>query len=200
MSSLGPMLDHHFAERHPGHHHLHLGSASLEHSHDFEHSHAHHDAGMYGSLATAWDGSTSAGMIFFVPNDATGSGAADLAIPPVTQPLLFRSNGDSMLAPCRLRRCSPERRTHPSAGVPSTSITPFRLPVFRPVSRTADIGADAEVHFLTVCERRVFMAMAFPQSRLAHGGVSASSGGDHRGRSGPRGAARRRLPAHSRLA
>ena len=42
-SALGPALDHHFAERHPDHSHMYLGTVGPDHSHPFEHSHIHYE-------------------------------------------------------------------------------------------------------------------------------------------------------------
>ena len=77
LSSLGPMLDHHFAERHTGHQHLYLGSALPDHSHSYERSHAHHGEWMYGPAAV---GSPSDGIVYVMPNDGSGHAAADIVM------------------------------------------------------------------------------------------------------------------------
>lgn len=90
LSSLGPMLDHHFAERHPGHRHLYLGAALPGHSHGYERSHVHYGAWMYGPAAA---GSPSGGIVFVMPNDGAGHGAADIAAPLVTHTLRLGGEG-----------------------------------------------------------------------------------------------------------
>jgi hypothetical protein len=95
LTSLGPMLDHHFAERHPGHQHLYLGSASPDHSHAYEHSHANHGAWMYAPSAS--DGKRSDGVVFVMPGDGAGNGAADIATPMVVQPPRFGGDDESVL-------------------------------------------------------------------------------------------------------
>ena len=89
LTSLGPMLDHHFAERHAGHQHLYLGQVSPEHSHAYQHSHAHDGVRTYGPLAPARDGEPSGDIVFLMPNDGTGHSAADMAVPAAVQPLRF---------------------------------------------------------------------------------------------------------------
>lgn len=89
LSSLGPMLDHHFAERHPGHNHLYLGTALPDHSHSYQSSHSHYGAWMY---VPADAGSPTGGIAIVMPNDGWGHVAADIAAPLVFHPL--RLGGD----------------------------------------------------------------------------------------------------------
>ena len=84
-SALGPMLDHHFAERHPGHGHLYLGAVSPGHSHPFQHSHIHYDA-MYAPSPAKTAGGD---VVFFAPNDGMGHAPADLTAPAVMPTLRF---------------------------------------------------------------------------------------------------------------
>lgn len=44
LASLGPVLDHHFAERQPGHTHLYLGAHVPDHLHPYQQAHTHHRA------------------------------------------------------------------------------------------------------------------------------------------------------------
>lgn len=53
---LGPLTDHHYAERQPHHDHVHLGPGSGEHHHRYVHPHSH-DAAPEGAPAT--DGTVS---------------------------------------------------------------------------------------------------------------------------------------------
>ena len=94
LSSLGPVIDHHFAERHPGHQHLYLGTALPDHSHSYERSHAHYGSWMYSPAAA---GSPSDGIVFFMPNDGSGHGAVDIAMPLIVQPLRLDGGGDGQI-------------------------------------------------------------------------------------------------------
>ena len=87
LSALGPMMDHHFAERHPAHGHLYLGAAGAGHTHPFEHSHIHYDA-LYAPAPG--DGS----IVFLAPYDGMGHAHADVAAPAVTARLQFDQDGD----------------------------------------------------------------------------------------------------------
>ncbi len=92
LPSLGPLLDHHFAERHPAHGHLYLGSPSPEHTHPFRHSHTHHDAhyaahynAMYAPAPN--DYAPSPGdIVFFAPtsNGGLSHASPNIAAPPST--------------------------------------------------------------------------------------------------------------------
>ena len=86
LSSLGPMIDHHFAERHPAHGHLFLNGAHREHSHPFEHSHIHYDA-MYAPAAG------DANVVFFTPNDGAGHAQADVAASALMPQPIFGGDG-----------------------------------------------------------------------------------------------------------
>ena len=89
LSSLGLMLDHHFAERHPGHRHLYLGTALPDHSHSYQSSHSHYGVWMY---VPADAGSPTDGIAIVMPNDGSGHVAVDIASPLVFHPL--RLGGD----------------------------------------------------------------------------------------------------------
>ena len=90
LTSLGPLFDHHFAERFPAHGHLFLGAAGEEHTHPFEHSHVHYDA-MYAPVPG--DGS----VIFFAPNDGVGYAHAVIAAPAALPLTRFDGDGGSIL-------------------------------------------------------------------------------------------------------
>ncbi len=51
LTSLGPVLDHHFAERQPSHAHIYLGAQLPDHQHPFQMAHAHHGAEEASPLA-----------------------------------------------------------------------------------------------------------------------------------------------------
>ena len=89
-SAIGPMLDHHFAERHPAHGHLYLSAVDGEHTHPFEHTHIHYDA-MYAPAPG------DAGIVFFAPYDGMGHAHTDIATPIVTASPRFDADGDLLL-------------------------------------------------------------------------------------------------------
>ena len=91
LSSLGPLLDHHFAERHPGHSHLFFGTAGMVHSHDFQRSHDHHGSWMYGPVLGKGGIDRVA---FLMPNDGIGYGSVDLTVPVVVPALFLRGDDD----------------------------------------------------------------------------------------------------------
>ena len=87
--SLGPMLDHHFAERHPGHQHFYLGSADQSHPHGYQESHVHDSSWVYGSDGS-WEGNSGpGGIVYLMPNDGAGHSAADITIPMAVQSARF---------------------------------------------------------------------------------------------------------------
>ena len=110
LSSLGPMIDHHFAERHPDHGHLFLGAADEEHTHPFEHSHIHYDA-MYAPVAGGEN------VIFFAPNDGVGYAYADVTAPALT-PLLRAGDDGGPLLGSRSNYATPLRGAHIPPLVP----------------------------------------------------------------------------------
>ena len=100
LSSLGPMIDHHYAERHPGHGHLFFGAADVSHSHDFDGSHDHYGAWMYYPAQGKSTGAQSPGIAYFMPLDGSGSSSADIASPVVKKSLLLAGGDDTgLLAP-----------------------------------------------------------------------------------------------------
>ena len=76
ISALGPMLDHHFAERHPAHGHIYMGAVGPEHSHPFEDSHIHYDE-LYAP------GPGDDNLVFFTHHDGSGHSSGDVAAPVV---------------------------------------------------------------------------------------------------------------------
>ena len=89
-SAVGPMLDHHFAERHPAHGHLYLGAVGPEHSHPFEHSHIHYDE-MYAPAPGDDD------ILFFARYDGSGHAPADLVVPASAPSLRYTDGGGPLL-------------------------------------------------------------------------------------------------------
>jgi hypothetical protein len=97
LSSLGPMLDHHFPERHPGHSHLYFGTATVDHNHVFERVHSHRALDLINPAAVGSDGLNHAGIVFFSPYDGTGIGAADLTLPLTSPSFVFKGDGPPVL-------------------------------------------------------------------------------------------------------
>ena len=92
LSSLGPMLDHHFAERHPGHGHFYFGAAAADHSHSYDLSHPHDTlSALLGEVAVPDDPGVD-GVVIFSPNAGIGAAAADLTLP--LTPPSFAGFGD----------------------------------------------------------------------------------------------------------
>ena len=81
LSWMGPMLDHHFAERHPAHRHIYLGAAVPAHSHDFSSFHSHSALLTLEMAAEATGAGTVEGVIFVSPGGGLARGTADLAVP-----------------------------------------------------------------------------------------------------------------------
>ena len=96
---LGPVVDHHFAERHPAHQHIYLGAAVPEHQHRYQAAHRHHrhqtaprpgdsrpDAYHSGGPATP-------AVAFLAPADGRVPVIADIAPAAAGPPLLFGGDG-----------------------------------------------------------------------------------------------------------
>ena len=109
----GPLLDHHFAERHPGHTHVYLGQKVPGHLHSYEalHSHHHHDHGAQPETN---------GIVYFSPMDGITSGPADLAEPAQRQVVIFSGANANVLSP----RARPE--TAPAGNIISPPKRPPR--------------------------------------------------------------------------
>ena len=85
LSWAGPMLDHHFAERHPAHQHIYLGTATSEHSHDYGAIHIHSVTSMMQLSTGQPSGGLDDGIVFVVPIGGSGQGVADLAAPMISE-------------------------------------------------------------------------------------------------------------------
>ena len=111
VTALGPMLDHHYAERHPAHGHLYLGVVIPEHSHPFEHSHIHHD-GLY-ALAPGDEN-----IIFFAPYDGSGHAHADLSVSASVPSPRYDDDGGPLLG----------NEGHDAALLRGITVPPLRQP------------------------------------------------------------------------
>ncbi len=85
LSWAGPMLDHHFAERHPAHQHIYLGTATSDHSHEYGAIHIHSASDMMQLSTELRPGGLDDGIVFVVPIGGSGQGVADLAAPMISE-------------------------------------------------------------------------------------------------------------------
>ena len=83
------MLDHHFAERHPGHQHIYLGTAYPEHRHDFQPFHSHDAIGGHLLAAEQPPADMADGIVYVMPASGSGHGIADITAPATTQSVNF---------------------------------------------------------------------------------------------------------------
>ena len=89
LSWMGPMMDHHFAERHPGHQHIYLGAPDPGHRHDFRPSHSHD---VFAALLPAAEQprvDIAEGIVYVTPASGSGHGIADITVPASAQSIKF---------------------------------------------------------------------------------------------------------------
>ena len=113
------MLDHHFAERHPGHQHIYLGVANPEHSHDFRPFHSHDGPGALLNATGHNPANASDGIVFVVPGSGSAHTIADITMPATAQFTRFGVEGGTGLLGHHLRR---------EAAPPDASVAPPTLP------------------------------------------------------------------------
>lgn len=86
MPSIGPLVDHHFTERHPHHAHVYPEGTPLAHEHPFERPHVHEASADHAHAP----GDSELGIVFLPPGDggAPGLGGTSLDVaPPVPAPV-----------------------------------------------------------------------------------------------------------------
>ena len=88
------MLDHHFAERHPGHQHIYLGAPNPGHSHDFQPFHSHNSPAALLLATEQPPADTADGIVYVTPAGGAGHGIADVTAPANTQSMRI-SLGDA---------------------------------------------------------------------------------------------------------
>ena len=113
------MLDHHFAERHPGHQHIYLGAANPEHSHDFRPFHSHNPLGALLSATEQPPLNAADGIVFVAPVSGSAHGIADITVPVSAQSVSFGVEGGTGLLGHQLLR---------EAAPPGASVAPPTLP------------------------------------------------------------------------
>ena len=94
---LGPILDHHFAERHPGHGHFYFGAAASDHSHKFASRHTHNALSVLRNAGVTARDSYAEGIVFLSPNAGEGAGAADQTLPLTPQAFVGLGGGTAPL-------------------------------------------------------------------------------------------------------
>ena len=119
LSWMGPMLDHHFAERHPGHQHIYLGAANPEHSHDFRPFHSHNPLGALLSATEQPPLNAADGIVFVAPVSGSAYGIADITVPVSAQSITLGAGDYAALPGYRIRR---------EAAPPGASVAPPTLP------------------------------------------------------------------------
>ena len=96
---LGPVVDHHFAERHPAHQHIYLGAAVPEHQHSYQAAHRHHHHPMPPRPGDSRQndhrsgGPTAPAVAFLSPADGGVPVAADIAAAAGPPPLFGGDDG-----------------------------------------------------------------------------------------------------------
>lgn len=76
---LGPLADHHFAERQPGHLHIYLSGVPIQHLHDHEAIHTH-DAPNTNPLGVDSGGPVLKNSVIFMPQEGEGLSVSTLGI------------------------------------------------------------------------------------------------------------------------
>jgi hypothetical protein len=89
LASLGPVLDHHFAERQPGHTHLYLGAQVPGHLHPYQQAHTHHQAEA--------EPSRSDDTVYLTTHDGIGLDWSTAASPWVDAASVFPNDDDGPL-------------------------------------------------------------------------------------------------------
>lgn len=91
------MMDHHFAERHPGHQHIYLGAANPEHSHEFQPYHSHNGLAQLLRASEAPARNVVGHIVFVAPAGGSAHGAAYITVPANAQSIRFGVEGRSGL-------------------------------------------------------------------------------------------------------
>ncbi len=76
---LGPLADHHFAERQPGHLHIYLAGVPIQHLHDHEALHTH-EAPNRGPVGFESGGPVLKNSVIFMPQEGEGLSVSTLGV------------------------------------------------------------------------------------------------------------------------
>ncbi len=91
------MLDHHFAERHPGHQHIYLGMADQEHRHEFQPFHSHNGLARLLLASERIPSNEGDGIVFVMPVSGAAHGVADITAPANAHSIRFEVAGGAGL-------------------------------------------------------------------------------------------------------
>ena len=94
LPSIGPLLDHHFAERQPDHAHVFRGERVVDHEHPYGLVHTHHSDLPNSAAAQFGD---AAGIVYLTSDDAAGPGFIPLSAVSMNPEIDFPGFGDSPL-------------------------------------------------------------------------------------------------------
>jgi hypothetical protein len=115
LASLGPVLDHHFAERQPGHEHLYLGKKVPTHPHPYQQVHAHPQTteSQPENAPTAPDDT-----IYLTNFSGIGQDYFTLSCPLLHASLVLQEGGDG----------PPRQNTEVRHGLSETTVSPLERP------------------------------------------------------------------------
>ncbi|HLF04205.1 MAG TPA: hypothetical protein VI855_03210 [Dehalococcoidia bacterium] len=97
LASLGPVLDHHFAERQPGHTHLYVGAQVPGHQHPYQQAHVHTHELLAAGQSPANPSSWPSEVVYLTNYEGIGVGLAALTGPVLHASLAFPDSGDGPL-------------------------------------------------------------------------------------------------------
>jgi hypothetical protein len=95
---LGPMLDHHVAERYPYHAHIYFSPTATEHVHFYEDGDLpvhHHEGSNRGAETLPREDSGKAEVVYLTANDGWGQSATSLAITSLHVDVLYPAPDNS---------------------------------------------------------------------------------------------------------
>ena len=99
LPAMGPLLDHHYAGRQPGHGHLYFGAVLYDHVHGHEVAHTHSDGGVHihtgGGHAGHSHGSQT-GVVFLASHDGAVQGHAYVPASALSVDLSFPEPRESL--------------------------------------------------------------------------------------------------------
>ncbi len=113
--ALGPVMDHHFAERHHNHSHIYAGPLDFDHLHPYEKHHVHGPVRSATDIKVGddqWGPEVPRGVVFLSPMDGMGQDSL-VQLTPVTQPSnSFPDQGDPSLLLAWPQRWDPLREVY----------------------------------------------------------------------------------------
>ena len=99
LPAVGPLMDHHYAGRQPGHGHLYLGAVIYDHVHGHEVVHTHSDGQVHIHADDHRAGHSHAapnGVVFFASNDGAVQGHAYVPASALSVDLSFPGQAESL--------------------------------------------------------------------------------------------------------